>query len=95
MKEIIIVSDEIKEENEVGYFRVVKFAFNGFEGKFTSLVLCGLVSNDISYRLAYAAWDRVGNISQNTFMSEVDDIFNYSEFLEAVKEKFGIEIPLK
>ena len=95
MKEIVIISDEVKEENEVGYFRVVKFTFDGFEGKFTSLVLTGLQSNDLMYRLGYAAWDRKGILSQNTFMKDVDDLFNYSEFLEAVKEKFGIEIPLK
>lgn len=95
MKELVILSDVVKEENEVGYFRVVKFTFDGFEGKFTSLVLAGLQSNDIHYRLGYAAWDRNGNLSQNTFMREVDDLFHYTEFLKTVKEKFGVEIPLK
>ena len=28
-------------------------------------------------------------------VKDVDDLFNYSEFLKAVKEKFGVEIPLK
>jgi hypothetical protein len=95
MKELVILSDVVKEENEVGSFRVIKFTFDGFEGKVTTMTLCGLQSNDVIYRLAYAAWDRQGYISQNTFMSEVDDIFHYSEFLVAFKEKFGIEIPLK
>lgn len=95
MKELIIVSDELREENEFGYFRVVKFTFDGFGGKFTSLVLAGLVSNDIMYRLGYAAWDRNNNLTQNTFMAEVDELFHYTEFLKAVKEKFGVEIPLK
>lgn len=95
MKELVIVSSEIKEENEVGYFKVVKFTFDGFEGTFTSLTLCGLQSNDVHYRLGYAAWNRYKTISQNTFKEDVDDIFHYSEFLTAFAEKFGIEIPLK
>ena len=93
MKELIIVSDELREENEFGYFRVVKFNFNDFEGTFTSLTICGLQSNDVYYRLGYAAWNRCNTISQNTFKRDVDDIFHYAEFLQAFKEKFGIEIP--
>ena len=93
MKELIIVSDELREENEFGYFRVVKFNFNDFEGTFTSLTICGLQSNDVYYRLGYAAWNRCNTISQNTFKRDVDDIFHYTEFLQAFKEKFGIEIP--
>ena len=93
MKELVIVSSEIKEENEVEYFKVVKFTFDGFEGTFTSLTLCGLQSNDVHYRLGYAAWNRYKTISQNTFNREVDDIFHYSEFLKAFGEKFDIEIP--
>lgn len=95
MKELIIVSDELREENEFGYFRVVKFTFNDFEGTFTSLTICSLQSNDVYYRLGYAAWNRYKTISQNTFKEDVDDIFHYSEFLTAFAEKFGIEIPLK
>ena len=95
MKELIIVSDELREVNEFGYFRVVKFNFNDFEGTFTSRTICGLQSNDVHYRLGYAAWNRYKTISQNTFKEDVDDIFHYTEFLKAFGEKFDIEIPLK
>lgn len=42
MKELVIVSTDVKEENEMGFFKVVKFAFNDIEGTFTTTNICGL-----------------------------------------------------
>ena len=93
MKELVILSTDVKEENEMGFFKVVKFSFNDIEGTFTTTNICGMEMNDISYNLGYASWDKCGNISKNTFSLNDDDLFHYTEFLEAFNEKFGIEIP--
>lgn len=93
MKELVILSNEIREENEMGFFKVVKFMFNGHEGTFTTTNICGMEMNDVAFNLGFASWDRSGNVSKNTFTEVDNDIFNYSEFLEAFNEKFGIEIP--
>lgn len=93
MKELVILSNETREENEMGFMKVVKFNFNNIEGSFSTTNICGMEMNDVSYNLGYASWDRCNNISQNTFSKSDDDLFHYVEFLEAFKEKFGIEIP--
>ena len=93
MKELVIVSTDVKEENEMGFFKVVKFAFNDIEGTFTTTNICGLEMNDVSYNLGYASWDRQHNISKNTFSARDDDMFHYTEFLNAFNAHFGLEIP--
>ena len=95
MKELTITNTEIREENETGFFKVVKFMFNGIEGTVTNMNICGMEINDVHYNLGYASWNGYKNISQNTFSKADDDLFNYSEFLNAFKSEFGIEIPLK
>ena len=95
MKELVIVSTEIREENETGFFKVIKFTFNGVEGTLTNMNICGMEINDVSYNLGYASWNGYRIISQNTFSKADDDIFHYSDFINAFKNKFGIEIPLK
>lgn len=94
MKELVILSTDVKEENEMGFFKTVKFEFDGHEGVFTTTNICGMEMNDVHYNLGYASWDKQHNISQNTFTEADDDIFNYSEFLGAFNAQFGIEIPL-
>ena len=94
MNELVIVNTEVREENEMGFFKVVKFSFNDIEGTFTTTNICGMEMNDVSYNLGYASWDKQHNISKNTFTEADDDIFNYSEFLEAFNAQFNIEIPL-
>ena len=93
MKELVIVNTEVREENEMGFFRVVKFMFDGHEGTFTTTNICGMEMNDLSFNLGFASWDRQCNISKNTFNESDNDLFHYTEFLEAFNEKFGIEIP--
>ena len=94
MKELVILGTEVREENEMGFFKVVKFEFNGHEGVFTTTNICGMEINDVSFNLGFASWDRSGNISKNTFTNDDNDIFQYDEFLNAFNEKLGIEIPL-
>lgn len=94
MKELVIVSTDVKEENEMGFFKVVRFNFNNVEGVFTTTNICGMEMNDVHYNLGFASWDKQHNISQNTFTEVDNDIFNYSEFLKAFNAQFGIEIPL-
>ena len=93
MKELVILSNEIREENEMGFMKVVKFNFNNIEGSFPTTNICGMEMNDVHYNLGYASWDKQHNISQNTFSRNDDDLFHYTEFLEAFNAKFGLEIP--
>nr|DAY22971.1 MAG TPA: hypothetical protein [Caudoviricetes sp.] len=90
MKELVVVNQELKEVNTDSALEVVKFTFNDIEGRFA---ITSLASSNIFhiYWNGFATWSNGIEWwdTDTTFEKDRDN-----EFVEAFKEKFGIEIPI-
>ena len=89
MKDLVIINRELKDVNSDSALEVVKFTFSDIEGRFTITTL-GHSNVYHLYYNGFATW------SNDLEWWDVDTSFNKecdSEFLEAFKNKFGIEIP--
>lgn len=89
MKELIIIDRELKEVNADSALEVAKFTFNNVEGRFTVTTL-GKSSIYHIYYNGFATW------SNEIEWWETDTTFDIEkdkEFIEAFRNKFGIEVP--
>jgi len=90
MKELIIVSTEVNEENEDRYSKIIKFTFDGFKCTYIVSNYCGIRTFNVLYGLKYAVWtEAIGWWNTDTIFNKEKD----KEFLEAFRNKFGIKIP--
>lgn len=89
MKELVVVNRELKNVNKDSALEVVKFIFDGIEGRFTITTL-GHSNVYHLYYNGFATWsnDLEWWDADTTFDTKKD-----SEFIEAFRNKFGIEIP--
>ena len=90
MKELVIMSTEVKEENENRYSKIIRFTFDGFKCTYISSKYCGIRTFNVLYGLKYAVWtEAIGWWNTDTRFDKEKD----KEFLEAFRNKFGIKIP--
>ena len=91
MKEIKITKSE-----RMGFdsFRTetIYFVFDEYEGRFIKTFMPYGVEYEVGYTTAYANWNTASR-SATTLFNTNEGLINYTEFLQAFKEKFGIEIP--
>lgn len=93
MKEITIINTEKMGVDEFST-EITYFEFDGYEGCFTKTTIGNPDDCEIEYEATYitgyAAWNVTTDAVNTTF---TNDVIDYSEFMEAFKHKFGVEIP--
>lgn len=93
MKEIIITNEVVNEVPGFIKETQINFTFNGEAGNFNIQNVAGEKSYEVSYLIGYAHWNpSIADYPAHITFSKSGAI-DYSEFLSAFKEKFGIEIP--
>lgn len=93
MKEIIVTKEHVDEVPSFIKETQINFTFNGEAGNFNIQNVAGSISYEVSYLVGYAHWNPTWDaFPTHTTFSE-NGVIDYTEFLEAFKERFGVEIP--
>lgn len=87
MRELVVVSRELKSVNKDSALEVVKFNFGIIEGRFTVTTLS-------HFHIYHVYWNGFATWSDGIEWWNNDTTFkSEDEFVQAFKNKFGIEIP--